>query len=500
MNNLLRVKELTKKFKIKIFLSSIVIMTSFFGCAGTQSPVPMTKNIKSFKDYIEKKRVNETGNYDIIAEKSYQTILEYRTFNEQPSLADARDVMKILDDAKEYCQAIGGNGLYGDQAINELQKLPTSFSIGYVKYRNEMTRQGFGHYNGFYKCASAKDGFEIEYIKKYVALQQNNMIGGGTLKTYSRYFLVTHDNPQNTNSKFWLKSDNYKRFAMKNKLPKKLFTIDDTAQAPWKYEKFTGAQKYCSYNGGKLYIANAISSYKKMSIEDYYFTRSNQIKDTNSVNIFMDRDYLWCENQNNKAQEFTLIHDGPSIYFKQGVDKEYLETKGVSFEKIKPKTISFKTPSQIKETLLDKHNQNKRAVSKVEQDLATYTLLSKLDTYKSIGQIQYETSYNGSGSDGCEYASVIKRMMQSAQIENFKKCNDGQITYLGKTGVEKLTDDVQDQLKSIVKKMQISCKLQNQTITEINEFTFKCLKNPLNNSYKFVVLKDGKLINVALKE
>ncbi|KIM06051.1 MAG: hypothetical protein KN64_00670 [Sulfurovum sp. AS07-7] len=35
---------------------------------------------------------------------------------------------------------------------------------------------------------------------------------------------------------------------------------------------------------------------------------------------------------------------------------------------------------------------------------------------------------------------------------------------------------------------------------KINEFTFKCFKNPLNSSYKFIIMKDGKLIGKGAGE
>ncbi|NLO17997.1 MAG: hypothetical protein GX118_07390 [Arcobacter butzleri] len=161
-------------------------------------------------------------------------------------------------------------------------------------------------------------------------------------------------------------------------------------------------------------------------------------------------------------------------------------------------TIPTKTINQTKElskeTLMASYDQKKLSTLGVEQGLATYTLASKTDTYKSIGQIQYETSYNGIEPDGCEYASVTKRMMQNSQIQNFKQCNGGQISYVGGTGVEELTDEAKEQLQSVSKRLEASCKLQNQAVAKINEFTFKCFKNPLNDSYKFVTLKDGKLI------
>jgi len=491
-----------KKYNL-LLISGIAATVLFSGCAGTQPTISLTKDIKSFKDYIVKKRADESGRYDIIAEKPHQTIIEYRTHNEQIDLADARDIMEIIDDASEYCQAIGGNGLYGDQSIKELQKLPTSFSVDYIRYRDEMARQGSGHYSGFYRCASAKDGFEIEYMRDNIEFRENRMIGGGVMRTYSRYYFITHNNPQNTNSKIWFKSDDYKKFASKYSTPDKFFDPDSTAQIPWRYERVTAAQRYCSYNGGNLYIANALSSFKKMDIEDYYLVRLEQIKDESTINIFMNKDYIWCENPNNKAQEFTLVHDGSTIDFKQGVAKGYLEAKGVSFTKATVDTIPLKTSTQTKlskETLLSSYDQKKLSTLEVEQGLATYTLATKTDTYKSIGQIQYETSYNGIEPDGCEYASVTKRMMQNSQIQNFKQCNGGQISYVGKTGVEELTDEAKEQLQSVSKILEASCKLQNQAVAKINEFTFKCFKNPLNSSYKFIIMKDGKLIGKGAGE
>ncbi|MGI6723577.1 MAG: hypothetical protein ACOX39_04265 [Arcobacteraceae bacterium] len=487
--------------RCKILLIGGVVATVLLsGCVGTQPTIPMTKDIQSFKDYIVKKRgdTSDIYKYNIIAEKPYQTIIEYRTENETDATRDARDVMEVLGDAKEYCQAVGGNGIYGDQSIRELESLPTAFSIDYVKYRQEMTRQGFGHYSGFYKCASTKDGFEIDYMKGNIELQQQHMIGGGYMQTYSRYYHLIHDKAQKNGSKFWSVNEEFKSYADKYSTAKEAYDVDETGQINFKYERIGFAQKYCSVNGGDLYIANGVTKFKKMSIDDYYFARLEQIKDKSSINIFMDKDYIWCENPNNKSKEFTLVHNGSTIDFKQGVAKEYLEAKGVSFAEATVETIPSKTINQTKElskeTLMASYDQKKLSTLGVEQGLATYTLASKTDTYKSIGQIQYETSYNGIEQDGCEYASVTKRMMQNSQIQNFKQCNGGQISYVGGTGVEELTDEAKEQLQSVSKRLEASCKLQNQAVAKINEFTFKCFKNPLNDSYKFVTLKDGKLI------
>jgi hypothetical protein len=485
-----------------LLIGSIAATVLFSGCAGTQPSVPMTKDIKSFKDYIVKKRGNTSDvyEYNIIAEKPHQTIIEYRTKNEVPATRDAGDVMEVLDDAKEYCQAIGGNGIYGDQAIKTINSLPTAFSVNYLGYKNEMRSQGFGHYDGFYKCASLKDGFEIEYMRDNIELQQSNMIGGGYMQTYSRYYHIIHDKPQKRGSKLWLVNDKFKSIADKYPTAKDAYRVDESGQFDYKYERIGFAQKYCSINGGELYVANAPSSYKKMSIDDYYFVRLNKLRENRSVNIFMDRDYFWCENPNNLTKEFTLVHNGSKIDYKQGVAKEYLKTKGVSFEKAKVDTIPLKTlskPQEVsKDSVINNFNEKLASSLNVEKALATFTLASKNDTYKSVGQLEYETSYNGIETDGCEYASVTKTLMQNSTIHNFKQCNDGDVTYLGKTGVEELTDEAKEQLASMIKVLKSSCDLQNSATASINEFTFKCFKNPQSSSYKYVVLKDGKFLDI----
>jgi len=128
----------------------------------------------------------------------------------------------------------------------------------------------------------------------------------------------------------------------------------------------------------------------------------------------------------------------------------------------------------------------------------TLNKVSQKSTFRSIGQIQYETSYNGVEPDGCEYASVTKRMFQNAQIQNFKQCSGGQLSYVCRIEVEELTDEAKEQLQSVGKRVEASCKLQNQAKAKINEFTFKCFRNSTYERYKFVTLKDGKLIAKGL--
>jgi|GEM_PF-3541736 len=142
---------------------------------------------------------------------------------------------------------------------------------------------------------------------------------------------------------------------------------------------------------------------------------------------------------------------------------------------------------------------------KVESEIAENTISSKMDTDKTIGQIRYKASYNGGEPDGCEYASVRKNSLQKADIHNFKKCFGEKIDYIGKTGKKELTDKAKralDYISNIESKER--CSLRNQVTANIYGFTVRCIKylhddNPYKDrykfdSYKFVLLEDGKLL------
>ena len=496
---------ITKEMEYKMGKNIIMTITAILmlsGCMATQPHVKLDKSITSFKEYINQKRADDVSHYNIIAELPHQSIIEYRTTNEQTTMRSASDVMEILDDAKEYCQAIGGNGIYGDQAIRTINQLPTAFSFTYQGYKNDMRSQGFGKYSGFYRCASAKDGFEIEYMKNNIGLRQRHIIGGGYMQTYSRYYLITHNNIQKTGQKTWLHSSKYRSYA-EGKSPKEYFDVDENNQATWRYEVNTGAQKYCAYNGGELYISNAVTKNKLMLIDDYYYTRLEQIKNKSSINIFMTPEYLVCENIAKPQFAFMIEHPKqntkyPQYTLTEGVDKEYLKAKGVVYEKTGADTLSSKPLPQVQEvsksSVVSQAQKKDAALIKNESRLAAQTFSSKLDTSVAMGELKYATSYNGTLKDGCEYASVTKELYGQKYIENFKKCSNGDIEYIGQTSPNELTDEVKDQLTSVADTLIANCKLNNQASANINEFTLKCVKNPYGGTYKTLLLKDGMLL------
>ena len=137
-----------------ILLSSIMTVVFLSGCATTPSqPNPSSlQQAPSLKEYIALKRGGETINYNVIAEREHQSIIEYRTYDEAMNVADARDIMEVLDDAKGYCESIKGKSIYGDKAIQALNARPTLLSLDYVSYKSAIREQGLGKYQGFYQC------------------------------------------------------------------------------------------------------------------------------------------------------------------------------------------------------------------------------------------------------------------------------------------------------------------------------------------------------------
>ncbi|NBK99969.1 MAG: hypothetical protein EOM50_18550, partial [Erysipelotrichia bacterium] len=108
-----------------VLLSSILVISLFSGCATTSQPNTSLPQATLLKEYIALKRGSETLSYAVVAEKENQTLIEYRTYDEAMNLADARAMMDVLDDAKGYCELIGGLSIYGAQAIKEINTHPT---------------------------------------------------------------------------------------------------------------------------------------------------------------------------------------------------------------------------------------------------------------------------------------------------------------------------------------------------------------------------------------
>ncbi len=293
-----------------------------------------------------------------------------------------------------------------------------------------------------------------------------------------------------------------------------MFYYDENGKEKWYYEKGMNAYAYCVANDGRFYIANARNGFQKSSFNDYLFYRLDEIKKhtkthkgTYLYKIFTrDNDVMWCEGL--KDNSFTLVHNDKTIRYYKGADPELLKSLGVNISQtFSPSKTKTKNQKKKPDTASNTNIQNfisipanfaeKMANSNIEKALALYTLSSKSDTVKNIGAIQYVTSYNGIEPDGCEYASVTKKSLQRNYIYNYRQCGQA-IEYLGETGVEELTDEAKEQFKQSAKQFENTCKLQNKARMQLNEFVMKCFKNPLTDSYKIIVLKDGKLISAEM--
>jgi len=305
------------------FSSAILAVILLSGCASTSQPSinsKMDTTASSLKEYIAQKRVDDAVNYSVIAERQDQTLIEFRTYDERFADATSRDVMEVLDDLKGYCQSINGRGVYGDQAINTLKAFPTLLSIDYVAYKREIREQGVGYFAGFYKCASPKDGFEV-VMKDEVEPRQSNILGNkrDAKQTYSRYYLVSHEKPQTLGQKTWLNNQKYANFANQYPLIEGVLGVGggNSNVIPWRYERITGAQKYCTYHGGEFFVSNPMTKFKDMSMDEYLLTRMDELKNTSSINVFMDNETFTCKNPQDKKHDFILIHSGKNIEFKR---------------------------------------------------------------------------------------------------------------------------------------------------------------------------------------
>lgn len=300
-------------------LSSILALSFFNGCATSAQPSTALSQATSLKEYIAFKRGSEILSYAVVAEKENQTLIEYRTYDEAMNVADARAMMDVLDDAKGYCELIGGLSIYGDQAIKEINTHPTALSIDYVNYKSTMQKQGLGKYEGFYQCRSPKDGFAIVFMKDHVEVRQSAILGNqrDLKETYSRFYMIQHAHLQSLGLKTWLKSTKYAQFLTNYTSFEEILGLDKNSSIlPWRYERILGAHKYCTYYGGEFYVSNAFTQSQSMSIDDYLFTRINAMSST-TINVFMNQDTFICKNKDPK-KAFRLIHSDKQLEFTQG--------------------------------------------------------------------------------------------------------------------------------------------------------------------------------------
>jgi hypothetical protein len=309
--------------QIHFILSCLATSFILGGCATTTPSQPNPSSFQqatSLKEYIALKRGSETINYNVIAEREYQSIIEYRTYDEAMNVADARDIMEVLDDAKGYCESIKGKSVYGDKAIQALNARPTLLSLDYVSYKSAIREQGLGKYEGFYQCLSPNDGFSIISIKDNVELRQSAILGNkrDLKETYSRFYLIQHDKAQSLGLKTWLKGSKYAQISSKYTSFEDLLNLEKNSSIfPWRYERITGAQKYCTYHGGELFVSNALTQFKPITMDEYLFMRLETMNPT-TINVFMNQETFTCKNSAHPAQSFTLIHTDKQLEYKKG--------------------------------------------------------------------------------------------------------------------------------------------------------------------------------------
>ena len=308
--------------QILFILSCLATSFIFSGCATTPlQPNPSSfQQATSLKEYIALKRGGETINYNVIAEREHQSIIEYRTYDEAMNVADARDIIEVLDDAKGYCERIQGKSIYGDKAIQALNARPTLLSLDYVSYKSTIREQGLGKYEGFYQCLSPNDGFSILSMKDNVELQQRAILGNkrDLKETYSRFYLIQHNKVQSIGLKTWLKGSKYAQISSKYTSFEDLLDLEKNSSIfPWKYERITGAQKYCTYHGGELFVSNALTQFKPITMDEYLFMRLETMNPT-TINVFMNQETFTCKNKTTPAQSFTLIHTDKQLEYKKG--------------------------------------------------------------------------------------------------------------------------------------------------------------------------------------
>jgi hypothetical protein len=157
-------------------------------------------------------------------------------------------------------------------------------------------------------------------MKDNVELRQSAILGNkrDLKETYSRFYLIQHDQKQSLGLKTWLKGSKYAQISSKYTSFEDLLDLEKNSSVfPWRYERITGAQKYCTYHGGELFVSNALTQFRPITMDEYLFMRLETMN-TTTINVFMNQETVTCKNKTTPAQSFTLIHTDKQLEYKKG--------------------------------------------------------------------------------------------------------------------------------------------------------------------------------------
>lgn len=478
---------MSKKIVCSMF-ATVTISVLMSGCLSAAPEVEVkSENVHNLKDYIVQKKPETGGTYKILAEQTNKTVVSIRDYNQGGSQLgkDSATMMMFLSDTSGYCKMIGGTEVYGMQAISQLKKLSQSPTDMVEIYKT--LQKGNKDYEGFYKCQSSKDGFEVNYMIADIGFEDRPMVGGGgRLMDFSRYYMITHDKVQPIG---YTNKQSYKQLekSINNQ------TMDQIVEnSTFRHTTIELSNSFCEHYDGQLYIANDLTDNKKMSFDDYIIAKSDNIRKDSSLpylvagsGIFdtIHPEYFWCETKN-KNKEFQLTHKDGKVSISKGDINDY----------IKANKINSSSVTSLKDIDTQQVYVDEKLLSE-EKALANMTFQSKQDMTKTTEMDRYSTSYNGENINGCSLVTVTKNEgKRDIAKHNYKKCGNDEAKYIGLSP----SSDMFHLGTVNLNNLRQNCEAQGSAIAILDNdgLVAKCTQNKNMKGVKMIILKDDKLLSI----
>ena len=475
----------------QVSLASVAILAFYLTGCGGSGPVPVKKeNVHNLKDYITQKHPKQVHSYHILGETPKYTLLSMTSNNvlEEYGGEGATLTKIVLDDLDGYCKMIGGESLYGSFAKSYMK---TTNSIENIANSSYIKKAEQDNYDGFFKCLSSKDGFEVKKIVNEVGYSsKHNTMSGMARSNYSRFYLVEHTKKQPVGYETkWLKNNPYKREAFAD-LGYRGFINGSNNVIPFSYNFVKSAQIACSYYGGKFYISNSLTHLKAMDYGEFLIQNA-QLKKAPQFDKDTE-EYFWCENAQDKSKDFQYVHKDGNLHFSQQTTQSFKQVHHIngSVSKIDSKLLNTTLSTQSQQPS-ETHN----SIDRGEKRLAEITIKTKQDIVDKTSVVGFETSYNGKNSNGCDIASVKTISPVETVIRSYRKCMNGPIEALGRTYQVDI-DAISIAYNAIEPSLIRNCKFQGKAIASMSEYgaTAQCVKDSGTNNMKITVLQGDKTI------
>ena len=489
--------------------ASILLLT---GCAGVSPSLNETFNKVQtkkggLKEYIVEANKNDYHGIKIFADKPNETILKTRVYNVNG--VGISDIYKVTNQLSFYCKKIGGKWIYGKQYGYLLKRHGSVYinAILSLKSVSQQIKAEESNYNGFGECEAGKNSFKVDYEIGRFAINTIN---------WSRFYKVTFAKPQKVDdyivrsfnallhkNPYFKSWNNFLNYLKKHK----------RISAYGKGANFL-ANSYimCLSKGGKMYISNKNTNYKKMNFNNYVFkildlyhneypygTDGNYGIKELSLYAGVGKNYYWCENNKYPQYSFTFTSHkdnyGWTYYtFKLGVSK-YLKNitqikhnfnfsiQNNSLNKVKRNNIVNKINASLGSVINSSPTSDRNAYN-----LARSIFMIRGDiSVANNPYIKYHGYYIGELGN-CEYAAVEKKEAGIDRFYNFKKCG-GNIEYTGES-LKGLTQAEYNRFTPYMSGLKQSCETDGRALVQVNGYNLYCRSNK-NGGYKIFIL-NGK--------